>query len=93
MAEHGIKPIDLVVVNLYQFEQAVAKPGCTLEDAIENIDIGGPTMLRASAKNYQDVTVVVDPADYPQHHARNETEQRRHQPGHPLRPGPARSSS
>jgi phosphoribosylaminoimidazolecarboxamide formyltransferase / IMP cyclohydrolase len=64
MAAHGIKPIDLVVVNLYQFEQAVAKPGCTLEDAIENIDIGGPTLLRASAKNYRDVTVVVDPADY-----------------------------
>jgi len=66
MATHGIKPIDLVVVNLYQFEQAIAKPGCTLEDAIENIDIGGPAMLRASAKNYQAVTVVVDPADYPQ---------------------------
>jgi len=64
MAAHDIKPIDLVVVNLYQFEQAVAKPGCTLEDAIENIDIGGPTLLRASAKNYQAVTVVVDPADY-----------------------------
>ena len=70
MAAHGIKPIDLVVVNLYQFEKAVAKPGCTLEDAIENIDIGGPTLLRASAKNYQDVTVVVDPADYP--HVMNE---------------------
>jgi phosphoribosylaminoimidazolecarboxamide formyltransferase/IMP cyclohydrolase len=55
----------LVVVNLYQFENAVAKPGCTLEDAIENIDIGGPTLLRAAAKNYQAVTVVVDPADYP----------------------------
>jgi phosphoribosylaminoimidazolecarboxamide formyltransferase/IMP cyclohydrolase len=66
MAAQGITPIDLVVVNLYQFEQAVAKPGCTLEDAIENIDIGGPTLLRAAAKNYQDVTVVVDPADYPQ---------------------------
>ncbi|MCK9375788.1 MAG: IMP cyclohydrolase [Syntrophobacterales bacterium] len=65
MAAHGIKPIDLVVVNLYQFEKAVAKPGCTLDDAIENIDIGGPTMLRAAAKNYQAVTVVVDPADYP----------------------------
>ena len=64
MAAHGIKPIDLVVVNLYQFEQAVAKPGCTMDDAIENIDIGGPTLLRASAKNYKDVTVVVDPADY-----------------------------
>lgn len=70
MAAHGIKPIDLVVVNLYQFEQAITKPGCTLEDAIENIDIGGPTLLRASAKNYQDVTVVVDPADYP--HIMNE---------------------
>jgi phosphoribosylaminoimidazolecarboxamide formyltransferase/IMP cyclohydrolase len=65
MEKHGIKPIDLVVVNLYQFEKAVAQPGCTLEDAIENIDIGGPTLLRASAKNYEAVTVVVDPADYP----------------------------
>ena len=65
MAAHGIVPIDLVVVNLYQFEKTVAKPGCTLEDAIENIDIGGPTMLRAAAKNYPAVTVVVDPADYP----------------------------
>ncbi|MFI5330238.1 MAG: IMP cyclohydrolase [Desulfobaccales bacterium] len=64
MARHGIKPIDMVVVNLYQFEQVVAKPGCTLEDAIENIDIGGPAMLRSSAKNYQDVAVVTDPADY-----------------------------
>jgi phosphoribosylaminoimidazolecarboxamide formyltransferase/IMP cyclohydrolase len=64
MARHGIQPIDLVVVNLYQFEQAVAKPGCTLEDAVENIDIGGPTLLRAAAKNYQSVAVVVDPADY-----------------------------
>ena len=65
MAQHGIKPIDMVVVNLYQFEQVVAKPGCTLEDAIENIDIGGPAMLRSSAKNYKDVAVVTDPADYP----------------------------
>jgi phosphoribosylaminoimidazolecarboxamide formyltransferase/IMP cyclohydrolase len=65
MAKHDIAPIDLVVVNLYQFEKAVAQPGCTLEDAIENIDIGGPTLLRASAKNYEAVTVVVDPADYP----------------------------
>jgi phosphoribosylaminoimidazolecarboxamide formyltransferase/IMP cyclohydrolase len=64
MAQHQIQPIDLVVVNLYQFEKAVAQPGCTLEDAIENIDIGGPTLLRAAAKNYQGVTVVVDPADY-----------------------------
>jgi phosphoribosylaminoimidazolecarboxamide formyltransferase/IMP cyclohydrolase len=65
MAKHGIQPIDMVVVNLYQFEQAVAKPGCTLEDAIENIDIGGPAMLRSAAKNYKDVAVVVDPKDYP----------------------------
>jgi phosphoribosylaminoimidazolecarboxamide formyltransferase/IMP cyclohydrolase len=65
MAAHQIGPIDLVVVNLYQFEKAVAQPGCALEDAIENIDIGGPTLLRAAAKNYQGVTVVVDPADYP----------------------------
>ena len=63
-AEHGIGPIDLVVVNLYPFEQTVAKPDVTLEDAIENIDIGGPSMLRSAAKNHQSVTVVVDPADY-----------------------------
>ncbi|HHM04564.1 MAG TPA: bifunctional phosphoribosylaminoimidazolecarboxamide formyltransferase/IMP cyclohydrolase [Gammaproteobacteria bacterium] len=64
MAEHGIDPIDLVVVNLYPFEQTVARPDCTLSDAIENIDIGGPAMLRAAAKNHAAVTVVVDPADY-----------------------------
>jgi len=63
-AEHGISPIDLVVVNLYPFEQTVAKPDVTLGDAIENIDIGGPSMLRSAAKNHQSVTVVVDPADY-----------------------------
>jgi phosphoribosylaminoimidazolecarboxamide formyltransferase/IMP cyclohydrolase len=62
--EHGIKPIDLVVVNLYPFEATVAKPGVTLEEAIENIDIGGPSMLRSAAKNYRSVTVVVDPIDY-----------------------------
>jgi phosphoribosylaminoimidazolecarboxamide formyltransferase/IMP cyclohydrolase len=59
MEKQNLKFIDLVVVNLYQFEKAVAQPGCTLEDAIENIDIGGPTLLRAAAKNYQAVTVVV----------------------------------
>ena len=64
MAENGIQPIDLVVVNLYPFEQTVAHPDCTLEQAIENIDIGGPTLLRAAAKNHAAVTVVVDPADY-----------------------------
>ncbi len=64
MKKHGITPIDLVVVNLYQFEKTVSKPGVTLEEAIENIDIGGPSMLRSSAKNFRDVTVVVDPADY-----------------------------
>ncbi len=62
--EHGIEPIDLVVVKLNPFEQTVAKPGCTLEEAIENIDIGGPTMLRSAAKNYTDVAVVVSPQDY-----------------------------
>ena len=65
MAKHHLAPIDLVVVNLYAFEATVAKAGVTLEEAIENIDIGGPTLLRASAKNYQSVTVV-DPADYSQ---------------------------
>jgi phosphoribosylaminoimidazolecarboxamide formyltransferase/IMP cyclohydrolase len=64
MKQHGIEPIDLVVVNLYPFEQTVAKPGCTLEEAIENIDIGGPTMLRSAAKNHTDVAVVVSPRDY-----------------------------
>jgi phosphoribosylaminoimidazolecarboxamide formyltransferase / IMP cyclohydrolase len=64
MKEHGILPIDMIVVNLYPFEATVAKPSCTLEEAIENIDIGGPTMLRAAAKNYPYVTVIVDPTDY-----------------------------
>ncbi|MCI5133040.1 MAG: IMP cyclohydrolase [Candidatus Electrothrix sp. EH2] len=65
-AEHGIKPIDIVAVNLYTFGKTVADQNCSLADAIENIDIGGPTLLRASAKNFHDVTVIVDPADYDQ---------------------------
>jgi phosphoribosylaminoimidazolecarboxamide formyltransferase / IMP cyclohydrolase len=64
MAEQGIAPIDLLVVNLYPFESTVARPGCTLEEAIENIDIGGPAMLRAAAKNYLDVTVATEPDQY-----------------------------
>lgn len=64
MAEHGIDPIDMVVVNLYPFEQTVAKPDCTLEDAVENIDIGGPTMVRACAKNHEHTTIVVSADDY-----------------------------
>jgi len=64
MAAHGIAPIDLVAVNLYPFEETVARPGCSLADAIEHIDIGGPTMLRSAAKNHAAVTVVVDSADY-----------------------------
>ncbi len=64
MDRHGIGGIDLVCVNLYPFVQTVAKPGCTLEDAIENIDIGGPAMVRSSAKNHAHVTIVTDPADY-----------------------------
>ena len=64
LEQHAIPPIDLVVVNLYPFRETVAKPGCSLEDAIENIDIGGPTLLRAAAKNWAHVGVVVDPADY-----------------------------
>ncbi|MGF1656958.1 MAG: bifunctional phosphoribosylaminoimidazolecarboxamide formyltransferase/IMP cyclohydrolase [Verrucomicrobiales bacterium] len=63
---HGILPIDLVVVNLYPFEETIAKPGVELAEAIENIDIGGPSMIRSAAKNYQSVTVVTDPADYPE---------------------------
>ncbi|KAB7623030.1 bifunctional phosphoribosylaminoimidazolecarboxamide formyltransferase/IMP cyclohydrolase [Alkalilimnicola sp. S0819] len=64
MAEHGIAPIDLLVVNLYPFQQTVARPGCSLEDAIENIDIGGPAMVRAAAKNHDGVAVVTDAGDY-----------------------------
>ncbi len=65
MFEHGIEPIDMVVVNLYAFAKTVAQPDCTLEDAIENIDIGGPTLIRAAAKNNRHVAVVTDPSDYP----------------------------
>ena len=65
MKKYGLKPIDLVAVNLYAFEKTTADPDCTLANAIENIDIGGPTLLRASAKNFYDVTVIVDPDDYP----------------------------
>ncbi|MDM0049116.1 bifunctional phosphoribosylaminoimidazolecarboxamide formyltransferase/IMP cyclohydrolase [Variovorax sp. J22R115] len=66
LKEHGIDTIDLLVVNLYPFEATVAKPGCTLEDAIENIDIGGPAMVRSAAKNWKDVGVLTDAAQYPQ---------------------------
>jgi phosphoribosylaminoimidazolecarboxamide formyltransferase/IMP cyclohydrolase len=64
MQEHDIAPIDLVIINLYPFQQTVANPDCSLEDAIENIDIGGPAMVRAAAKNHASVTIVVDPGDY-----------------------------
>jgi phosphoribosylaminoimidazolecarboxamide formyltransferase/IMP cyclohydrolase len=64
MAEHGIDAIDLVAVNLYPFQQTIARPDCSLDDAIENIDIGGPAMVRAAAKNHAAVAIVVDPADY-----------------------------
>ena len=65
MAANGIDAIDMVVVNLYPFEQTIANPGCDLATAIENIDIGGPTMIRAAAKNHKDVAVVINPTDYP----------------------------
>ena len=64
VAEHGIEPIDMVVVNLYAFEKTAAKPGVAFEDIIENIDIGGPSMVRSAAKNFQDVAIVTSPADY-----------------------------
>ena len=64
MAEHNIPPIDLIIVNLYPFAETIAKPDCSFEDAIENIDIGGPTMVRASAKNHAHVAIVVNPSDY-----------------------------
>ena len=64
MREHGIEPIDLLAVNLYPFAATVARPDCSYEDAVDNIDIGGPAMVRAAAKNHASVTVVVDPGDY-----------------------------
>src|SRR5438105_11224171 len=64
VAEHGIAPIDMVVVNLYAFEKTAAKPGVQFEELIENIDIGGPSMIRSAAKNFHDVAVVTSPADY-----------------------------
>ena len=64
MNKHNIEPIDMVVVNLYPFKETISKPNCTFEDAIENIDIGGPAMLRSAAKNFQSVTVIIDPKDY-----------------------------
>ena len=64
MTEHKIDPIQIVCVNLYPFQQTIEKPGVTVDDAIENIDIGGPTMLEIGSKNHQYVAVVVDPADY-----------------------------
>jgi phosphoribosylaminoimidazolecarboxamide formyltransferase/IMP cyclohydrolase len=64
MREHGIEPIDVLVINLYPFADTIARPGCRYDDAIENIDVGGPAMLRAAAKNHARVTVLVDPADY-----------------------------
>src|SRR5476651_491335 len=64
MQQHGISPIDMVVVNLYPFAQTVARPDCSLEDAVENIDIGGPTMVRSAANNHKDVAIVVKISDY-----------------------------
>jgi len=64
VAEHGIQPIDMVVVNLYAFEKTAANPGVHFEELIENIDIGGPSMIRSAAKNFQDVAVVTSPSDY-----------------------------
>ena len=64
MRDHGIEPIDLLVVNLYPFAATIARPGCSFADAVENIDVGGPAMLRAAAKNHASVTVLVDPGDY-----------------------------
>src|SRR6201998_634587 len=64
VAEHGIQPIDMVVVNLYAFEKTAAKPGVAFEELIENIDIGGPSMIRSAAKNFHDVAIVTSPSDY-----------------------------
>ncbi len=91
LREQGIDTIDLLVVNLYPFAQATARPDCTLEDAIENIDIGGPAMLRAAAKNWADVAVVIDPADYAARAGRNGA-QGGITPRHQVHAGEARSS-
>src|SRR3972149_1211074 len=64
MEDHGIKPIDMVVINLYPFEKVTSNPDCTFEEAIENIDIGGPSMIRSASKNFESVAVVTDPSDY-----------------------------
>ena len=77
MEEHGIGNIDLVCVNLYPFAATIAKPNCTLEDAIENIDIGGPTMVRSAAKNWKHVAIVTDTADFPAIARRNGSQRRR----------------
>jgi phosphoribosylaminoimidazolecarboxamide formyltransferase / IMP cyclohydrolase len=66
LSKHGIDMIDMLVVNLYPFEETIAKPGVTFAEAIENIDIGGPAMLRSASKNFKDVVVIVDPSDYGQ---------------------------
>ena len=88
LEQHGIAPIDMVVVNLYRFEDVAAKAGATLEELIENIDIGGPTMIRAAAKNYQDVAVVVSPVDYPAILDGTAGECRRTLAGDEMAPGP-----
>ena len=72
LKQFEIDPIDIVAVNLYPFEQAIANPNCTFENAIENIDIGGPTMIRAAAKNHESVTVIVSPGDYRKSHRRDQ---------------------
>ena len=64
MQEHGIEPIDLLVVNLYPFAKTIERPGCSFADAVEQVDIGGPTMLRSAAKNFESVSVVTEPSDY-----------------------------
>ncbi len=82
-AENQIEPIDLVVVNLYPFESTIARPDVTIEEAIEQIDIGGPSMLRSAAKNYRSVTVVTDPSDYASGIGGNRTASRRDDTGGP----------
>ena len=87
MKEHGIRRIDMVVINLYPFEATIAKPNCTLEDAIENIDIGGPSMLRAGAKNYPYVYGDRGPGRLQAHSGGDEEERRRREQGDQFPPG------
>ena len=89
VAEHGILPIDMVVVNLYAFEKTAAQPGVAFGHLIENIDIGGPSMVRSAAKNFEDVAIVTSASRLPRAHRRTQRQPRQPHPRNPLAPGQA----